>query len=212
MKLQWYFDFISPFAYLQHCEFSRLPNDCEIVYKPILFAGLLNHWQNVGPAEVPPKRIFTYKHCYWRAKYLGIEFKMPPAHPFKSLTALRLAIALDNQPSVIQTIFEFIWRQGKSFEDPSAVQALSQQLAINSVNELTTQETVKSALRNNTELAASENVFGVPTFVSQDNNRELFWGLDAFEMLLDYINDPTAYYDDEMQRIEQLPIGIQRKR
>lgn len=48
MKLDWYFDFISPFAYLQHCQFDRLPKAAEVQYKPILFAGLLNHWGNVG--------------------------------------------------------------------------------------------------------------------------------------------------------------------
>jgi len=43
MKLDWYFDFISPFAYLQHCQLDRLPELVEVNYKPILFAGLLNH-------------------------------------------------------------------------------------------------------------------------------------------------------------------------
>ena len=68
MKLTWYFDFISPFAYIQHCQFDRLPKDVTVEYKPILLAGLLNHWENVGPAEIEPKRVFTYKHCYWLAK------------------------------------------------------------------------------------------------------------------------------------------------
>ena len=74
MKLTWYFDFISPFAYLQHCLFDRLPQGLEIEYKPVLLAGLLNHWNNVGPAEIAPKRTFTYKHCYWLAKKMGIEY------------------------------------------------------------------------------------------------------------------------------------------
>ena len=78
MKLIWYFDFISPFAYMQHCQFDKLPDSIDIEYRPILFAGLLKHWENVGPAEIAPKRIFTYKHCYWQAKRRNIPFKMPP--------------------------------------------------------------------------------------------------------------------------------------
>lgn len=217
MKLHWYFDFISPFAYLQHCQFDRLPENCEVVYKPILFAGLLNHWQNVGPAEVPPKRIFTYKHCYWRAQQLGIEFRMPPTHPFNPLSALRLAIALKCQPDAIQLIFEFVWRQGNSFEDRAAVEQLCQELRVDSLENLITQDSVKLALRNNTEEAATENVFGVPTFVPQDQMlqngpKELFWGIDSFEMLLDYIQDPNRFSNEEMQRISQLPEGLQRTR
>ena len=110
MKLTWYFDFISPFAYLQHAKFAQLPASVTVEYRPILFAGLLNHWQNVGPAEIAPKRIFTYKHCYWKAKQAGIPFNMPPAHPFNSLFALRLAIALKCQPNAIQTLFDVIWK------------------------------------------------------------------------------------------------------
>ena len=37
----WYFDVISPFAYLQLVRFDRLPDDLTVTYRPILFAGLL---------------------------------------------------------------------------------------------------------------------------------------------------------------------------
>ena len=209
MRLKWYFDFISPFAYLQHCQFSRLPDSVDIEYKPILFAGLLNHWQNVGPAEIPPKRIFTYKHCYWRAKKLGIPFKMPPAHPFNSLNALRLAIATGNQKENIQTIFESIWRFGFDNNSSEFISHIEKHLDLKNVQALTAQQAVKDHLRGNTEEAVEDNVFGVPTFVV-DNQQ--FWGLDAFDMLLDYIDDPEAFNNPEMKRIETLPEGVQRKR
>ena len=209
MLLKWYFDFISPFAYLQHCQFSRLPDSVDIEYKPILFAGLLNHWQNVGPAEIPPKRIFTYKHCYWRAKKLGIPFKMPPAHPFNSLNALRLAIATGNQKDNIQAIFETIWRFGFDNNSPEFISHMEEHLELKNIQALTAQQAVKDQLRSNTEQAIEDNVFGVPTFVI---DTQQFWGLDAFDMLLDYIDDPVAFNGAEMKQIETLPEGVQRKR
>lgn len=56
----WYFDFVSPFAYLQLARLERLPPDLEITFRPVLFAGLLEHWRHRGPAEIPAKRVHTY--------------------------------------------------------------------------------------------------------------------------------------------------------
>jgi len=216
MTLIWYFDFISPFAYMQHCQFEKLPDNIEVEYRPILFAGLLKHWKNVGPAEIAPKRLFTYKHSYWQAKRRNIPFKMPPEHPFNSLAALRLALALNCQRDVIQIIFEVIWKEGLSLHSPEAIKYLETELQINNLLSLIGEQGVKEQLKINTEKAIKDSVFGVPTFIAvADNsniNNELFWGLDSFEMLLDYLNDPIAYNDLEMQRISQLPEGIQRKR
>ena len=58
--LDWYFDFVSPYSYLQHEILHTL--DAEIRYKPILFAGLLNAWGHKGPVEIPEKRRFTYRN------------------------------------------------------------------------------------------------------------------------------------------------------
>ena len=51
----WYFDYVSPFAYLQLEGFDRLPDDLVIRAKPVLFAGLLGYWEHKGPAEIPAK-------------------------------------------------------------------------------------------------------------------------------------------------------------
>ncbi len=212
MKLNWYFDFISPFAYLQLSQFSRLPEAVEIEFKPILFAGLLKAWNNVGPAEIAPKRIFTYKHCYSIAKKNNIPFTMPPAHPFNSLAALRLAIACQSNKKSIQIIFDTIWKAGRSLDDPKTLDLLSSELQLDNIQELIANPEVKDKLRSNSEEAIQNLVFGVPTFVTQDNNKEIFWGFDTFEMLLDYIEDPISYYDQEMLNIQQLPEGVQRRR
>jgi len=216
MKLDWYFDFISPFAYLQHCQFDQLPSFVEVTYKPILFAGLLNHWGNIGPAEIPPKRIFTYQHCYWLANKNEIPFKMPPAHPFKSLNALRLAIACNCDSNVIGTIFETIWKHGYAIDSSDAIEYLEQNLKLANIDKLVASQAVKDKLRKNTQEAADKGIFGVPTFSGfrlekNETKYENFWGLDSFEMMLDYVANPVSFFDDEMRRLEVLPEGVQRK-
>ena len=212
MKLTWFFDFISPFSYLQFQRLSELPDDIEIEYKPILFAGLLNHWKNVGPAEIAPKRTFTYKYCYWYARKNGIAFTMPPAHPFNSLTALRLAIATNNRHDSISVIFDVIWKEGFAIDSKEANLYLNSRLKICDLSSMTTQQSIKDQLFKNTQAAADACVFGVPTFVVNDGSDELFWGLDSFDMLLDYLQSPERFHDVEMRRIIELPEGIQRKR
>ncbi len=213
-RLDWYFDFISPFAYLQLCHFDRLPSNTCLNYKPILFAGLLNHWNNIGPAEIPPKRIFTYKHCYWYARKHNIEFTMPPAHPFNSLSALRLAIACNCEPFAIRTIFDTIWKHGFELGSAQANEYLESQLGLKNIASLVSQPAVKDKLKQNTEQAAERGIFGVPTFSLKQSasQYENFWGLDAFQMMLDYLASPTDFTDQQMQRIETLPEGVQRKR
>ena len=108
----WYFDFLSPFSYLQLVQFDRLPPDLEITYRPVLFAGLLGHWEHKGPAEIPAKRVHTYRWCHWYAARHGIPFRMPPAHPFNPLRPLRLAVAHDAEPAIIRAVFDTIWAEG----------------------------------------------------------------------------------------------------
>ena len=61
-RVDWYFDFISPYAWLQAERFAQLPPGIELHCKPVLFAGLLEHWGQLGPAEIPTKRVFTYEY------------------------------------------------------------------------------------------------------------------------------------------------------
>jgi 2-hydroxychromene-2-carboxylate isomerase len=204
----WYFDYISPFAYLQHEVFHRLPDDLEITRKPVLFAGLLGHWGTKGPAEVPAKRVQTYRFCTWWAGRNAIAFRTPPAHPFHPLKALRLTIALESTPEVVTRIFRFIWGEGRdpNTDWPDLVAALG--LSVEEADARVADSAVKDALKANTDEAIAQGVYGVPTFAV---NGELFWGVDATEMLVDYLDNPALFAAGEMARLGDLPVGVQRK-
>jgi 2-hydroxychromene-2-carboxylate isomerase len=62
---------------------------------PVLFAGLLNALGTKGPAEVPPKRLYVFKHAFRLAHGLGVPLAPPPAHPFTPLLALRVTYPSD---------------------------------------------------------------------------------------------------------------------
>ena len=203
----WYFDFLSPFSYLQLTQFDRLPPDLEVTYRPVLFAGLLGHWKHKGPAEIPAKRVQTYRWCHWYAARHGIPFRMPPAHPFNPLRPLRLAVAQGAEPQLIRAVFDAIWAEGRDPSDDAEWQALTERLDIANADDLIAQPEVKAALRSGTEEAAERGVFGIPTFVIGD---ELFWGLDTTDLVLDYLNDPNMLKTGEYARISDLPIAQAR--
>ena len=204
----WYFDFISPYAYLQFKHFYKLPQDLELTLKPVLFAGLLGHWQHKGPAEIPAKRVQTYRQCHWLAKKLGVPFKTPPAHPFNPLRVLRLACALDGDHAVVEALFNFVWGTGGDVGDDAALGKLAARFGVTDLAATIGRDQVKDALRSNTEAAIARGVYGVPTFAIDE---QLFWGFDTTDMLLDYLADPALMLSGEMQRLANLPMAATRK-
>ncbi|HEY1773400.1 MAG TPA: 2-hydroxychromene-2-carboxylate isomerase [Gammaproteobacteria bacterium] len=208
MRATWYFDLISPFSYLHLKQFHRLPNDMEIEYVPVLFAAMLKHWDNRGPAEVPPKRVYMYRQLTWYAKHVGIPYKMPPAHPFNSLQALRLLIAAGPSRQHVETAFDMAWKEGRDLQAPKELEELARRLHIEDLQAAAADEAVKARLKANTEAAIARGVFGVPSFLLEDT---LFWGQDSLEMMLDFLKDPALFSGAEMRRVSELPIGAMRK-
>ena len=202
----WYFDFVSPFAFICLHRLKELPAGLAIEYRPVLFAGLLNHWGQKGPAELPDKRRYTYRWSHWWANSLGIPLRFPAAHPFNPLHHLRLALAGGSKPEAVRKIFDAIWTTGEDAADARRFAALSQALGVTREN-LESAE-VKNALRKNTEEAAQRGVFGVPTF---EVDGELFWGADSIGFLKDFLENPSVVKNREMQRLDCLPVAAARR-
>jgi 2-hydroxychromene-2-carboxylate isomerase len=203
---EWYFDFISPFAYLQLEAFHRLPPAVEVTLQPVLFAALLTHWGHKGPAEIPQKRRFTYRFVQWRAEREGVPLKFPRAHPFNPIKALRLAIAAGNRIEAVRTIFRHIWREGKSLDDAQEWKELCLKVGTTDADARINQADVKDELKRNGLRAVQAGLFGVPSFVIDG---EIFWGADATDMVIDYLREPLRFNSGEFARIVDLP-GIDR--
>ena len=143
VSIDWYFDFVSPFSYIALHRLGELP--VQVSYKPVLFAGLLNHWGQKGPAEIPAKRRWTYRWCTWWAKELGIPFRFPAAHPFNPLPYLRLALAAGCSPQTVSHIFGELWTTGAPAEQHFHAMCAELRVTPDMLN------AVKDDLRRNTE-------------------------------------------------------------
>jgi 2-hydroxychromene-2-carboxylate isomerase len=203
--MRWYFDFISPFSYLHWQKVKALRATQAVEPVPVLFGALLDAIGQKGPAEIPGKREFTYRHVLWQARTEGTPLRFPPAHPFNPLGALRACIAAGSTAESVDAIFDWIWRDGRAVDTAEALQPLLDRLGVARAA-LSTPE-VKAALRTNTEAALAAGVFGVPTL---QVGELLFWGNDAHAFALAALHDPSLLRDPEMQRVSTLPVGISR--
>lgn len=208
MHARWYFDFISPFAWLQLPAMRALHARIGVEPVPIVFGAVLARHGQLGPAEIPGKREFTYRFVQWQADRAGLALRFPPAHPFNSLAALRLCIAAGGGWDVTQAIFDHVWRDGGAagVED---LRDTARALGIDDVAAAIARTNVKDTLRANTDAALAAGVYGVPTFAL---GAELYWGSDATAMIEDRLADPGVFDTAEYRRIATLPVGVERTR
>ena len=205
------FDFISPYAYLA---FEELPAALQgtsytVDYRPVLFAGFLKHHGQLGPAEIPPKRDWTYRQVLWLAHANGIPLQMPAAHPFNPLGLLRLALACGKDGSVnrhvAETLFRHVWRGGADAADAARLAALQAQLqpARDPAG-----DAVKAELKSHTEAAIARGLVGVPTC---EVDGKAFWGFDGLAMLRAYLDGDAFFTSGAWEQAAAVAAGQTRR-
>lgn len=198
--IRFYYDPISPFAWLAFARLSEalMGIGHELWCKPVFLPAMLKEYKHLGPAEIPVKRDWTYRHVLWLGRTLEVPLQMPTTHPFNPLPILRLALATATQPQpelgvtnryVTETVFRHVWANGGDALDPQRLADLQQHLADHMAQRGAAWadpngETVRQLLRSNTAEALAAGAFGVPTCVV---NGQLFWGLDSLPMLRDHL-------------------------
>lgn len=185
--LQFYFDPISHNAYLAWTQLPRLAKKHGLIIEPVpvLFAALLSHYKQVGPAEVPAKSRWMLWNVLRKARRLNVPIAPPHSHPFNPLAALRLCccdLSPEQRMKLVDRLFRATWAEGAQVSDATVVEALAKDCGLDGAA-LTLQaqtEPVKARLRTNTDEAIKAGVFGVPTMRVRG---ELFWGFDDLENL-----------------------------
>jgi 2-hydroxychromene-2-carboxylate isomerase len=211
-RITFHLDFISPFAWLA---FERLPQallglSYEVVYRPVLLGGMLAARGQLGPAEVPGKREWTYRQVLWLAHQHGVPLQMPATHPFSPLPLLRLALACGDGGTinrhVCETVLRHVWTGGADAVDPQRLAQLRATLAPARDPDAAD---VKSELRANTDAALAQGIFGVPTM---EVDGRLFWGFDALPMLRAWLEGDAWFDSGDWEAAARTRVGIQRAR
>lgn len=208
VKATWYFDIISPYSYLHFKLLNKIAAPLVIEYVPVLFAGLLKAHGMKGPAEITEKRRHTYRMCVWFAREYGIPFRLPPAHPFNPLHALRLLVGAGVNRANIEAVFDCIWKDGQDLNSPNVFAALAAKLFVGDAAETIARPEVKQQLIINTERALKRGVYGVPTF---EIGEELFWGADTLPLMNAWLADRGLFKQGDMARADSIPAAAMRK-
>lgn len=209
--ITFYLDFISPYSYLA---FEKLPSTLmglsySVSYRPVLLGAILRHHGQLGPAEIEPKRAWTYRHVQWLGHHHGVELAMPAVHPFNPLPLLRLALASSRagEPNryVCETVFRHVWCGGADALEPARLQVLREKIEPASEPD---DDAVKAQLRQYTDEAIAGGVFGVPAFEVEGR---LFWGFDALPMLRNYLDGDAWFESPGWRDIERVRSGLAGK-
>jgi 2-hydroxychromene-2-carboxylate isomerase len=210
--ITFWFDPISPYA---HLAFEHLPqalagHSVVVDYKPVLFGALLKHHSHKGPAEIEPKRQWTFRQVAWLGRSLGIRIDMPAQHPFNPLPLLRLLLAVSGPSGLpnrhqVEQVFRHVWHDGGDPVSSDRVATLSSAMGVLNVADLQTNE-IRERLRTLTDEALTKGIFGVPTFECRGR---LLWGLDALPMLRALLEgDP--WFEDEWEAAARPVPGVVR--
>jgi 2-hydroxychromene-2-carboxylate isomerase len=186
-SVRFYFDYVSPNAYLAWTQLPALAARHRIPIEPVpvLFAGLLEAHGQLGPAEVAPKMRWMWRNVVRKAAVLGVPLHPPAFHPFNPLLALRVcSLALDPAArwQLVGALFDGVWVRGLHVSEAPVVAALADEVGLAGADLLAQASApdAKAKLRTQTDDAVRRGVFGVPTV---ELGAELFWGYDDFPQL-----------------------------
>ncbi len=198
MKIEFFFDFSCPYAYLGSTQIEQLAerHKADLIWKPMLLGGVFRSVatpMNLANSQSSEKNRHTARDMYRWAEKWHVPLSMPPTHPMRTVRALRtlLACQAGHWPALIKAFFEAYWVHGKDMDADETIRwalntsGIAGDVALHAMaaNE---NQAIKDELRQRTEEAIARDVFGAPTvFVSGEDLTDPlpFWGQDRLEMV-----------------------------
>jgi len=215
-RVVFHFDFVSPYSWLalMQAEAFGRRHGVEWVLRPVVYAALLDASGLVGPAETSSKRNYTFHDVYRCAHRLGLRFEGPPAHPFRSIEVLRVACLFQDEPAVLSLAVQLAdacWGGGRPLTEPGVLEEVTAAVGFDAqdLERRISRPEIKGLLRENTEKAVGQGVFGVPSFLF---GGQLFWGHDRLSHLADCLVGKGPDDFVEARRTLDRPRGADRRR
>ena len=183
-KIDFYFDFISPYSYLAHKKIKIVKN-VSFNYKPVLVGGLHNLQGITAPAFIKPKLKHMISDCDLIAKKNKFDFMWNSKFPINSLNIMRgyLFINYENKDLYLNIMFDAYWKENLDISNKEILKTILEKCKVDpdSFFDGIKDPEIKDKLKAVTQQAHEKEVFGTPTFVV---NNKLFWGQDRLEFAL----------------------------
>jgi 2-hydroxychromene-2-carboxylate isomerase len=214
--IRFLFDYISHNAYLAWTQIGVIAqrHGREVEPEPVLFAGLLNAYGQLGPAEVPPKARWMMLDVARKARRLALPIAPPKTHPFPPLLALRVthaAPADEPRRRLIDGLFRAVWGESRDISDAGEVARIADAAGLDGAQLVkeASSDSSKARLRDATERAVRDGVFGVPTALVDG---ELFWGYDDLAHLELFLAGRDPLQPGDRERFTSYSASARRRR
>ena len=189
-KIDFYFDFISPYSYLAHKSIINLNRRNDFNYIAILLGGLHNLSGITAPAFNEKKMKNMKNDCMLIAKKNKIPFKWNEKFPINSLYLMRgyLVVDKNKKDKFIDACFDSYWKNNIDISKEENIQKILENCEINMSlfqKNIKNQKT-KDELKKLTSEAFNNDIFGAPTFIIKN---KLFWGQDRLSYALDELDN-----------------------
>ncbi|UST72844.1 2-hydroxychromene-2-carboxylate isomerase [Pseudomonas fluorescens] len=187
--VEFYFDLGSPTTYLAHTQLAKICADTqsELIYIPMLLGGVFKATGNASPAMIPAKGRYMFQDLDRFAKRYGVQLRFNPHFPINTLILMRAVTGMQmHQPQrfaeFVDCLFRALWVEGRNLNDPQTIGAVLTENGFDpqEIIALTNDESVKAALKENTEAAIRRGVFGAPSMFIGD---QLFFGQDRLDFV-----------------------------
>ena len=214
VPVAFYLDFIWPYTWLALMQSHDFAEKHRIDFepRPVVYAAMLDAHGLVGPAETAAKRRYTFHDIVRIARVHGLKFTGPPAHPFRSLEALRTQFLFREHEQALELaarLSDACWGEGRDLTDACVLRAVVDAVGLDAGDleaRISTPE-VKQGLRALTEDAIAQGVFGVPTFL---HGKEMFWGHDRLDLLAASVACGTSADGVQAAAFLERPRGVDR--
>ena len=193
MKVDFYYDLVSPYSYLAYGQIERIcrENGAELVLRPMLLGAVHKEAGIKSPIETELKARYQARDIRRWAKYYGVPLMFPDPFPFRTLKTMRAAMFLRKRGELeafTEAAFAHYWQEGgapRGFDEvdedaPISIVATRIGADPEEVLQGAASQEAKQSLKDATSDALRRGVFGAPAFFVGD---EMFWGNDRLHFV-----------------------------
>lgn len=190
-KILYFYSVASPWSYLGIKRLKEISKkySAQIIEKPIDLVGKV--FVATGGTPVPQRHISRQNYRLLELKrwgeFLNIKINQkpkffPPKDPHLPALFCLASIDMGIDMDFSSKVLEHLWVKENDISNIDTLKLIADDLKISfeELNKLATSDKIKKIYEANTQEAINMNIFGVPSYVY---NNEIFWGQDRLELL-----------------------------
>ena len=199
--VDFYFDFMSPYAYLAHHRLVGMSRRLgwNVVYRPVDLAQAKQAVGNTGPAN----REMPIKHRYLRidlkrwADLYNVPFCPPAGYGAERVNrGAFYAIDRNCAEAYVTLAWRRIWGEGAAMKSDDLLREIGDSMGWDTQDlfQFTESEGAVRRLRASNEAATLRGIFGVPTMAI---GNEIWWGNDRLDFVETHMNNFFAIASEQ---------------